>query len=165
MLFASCMSLNIQTYLSQQKKRHTRISLRGVAAKMTIEIESAGSINEDKEFVKSFVRHIRPWLKYFNRSEITHHDLNRACGIESPHARAGFEIRIQRLKLGLTQKKLADLSNLSQRHVSLIERAKIWPREQTLKQIKQALAACDLQMQPMLPLHPHPSRSQSVYTV
>lgn len=109
---------------------------------------------ERRAITLSFLRQIRPWFKHFTHQSINHNasgvsfnlrDQERKVKqfhtqpITSLAGRIGFEIRMQRLKIGLSQVLLAKAAGIKRPHLSKIERGLHHPFPQTIQKIKNAL--------------------------
>ena len=122
--------------------------------KMTLRIEGRLSLRQRRVIANLLYREISKVFQFFGIAEVHHHDgdvmtwlkeeergtsLRQACDVSTPHGRTGYEIRMKRLELGITQAGLARLSGLERTHISRIEKGHMKPRSETLLKIARCL--------------------------
>ena len=132
----------------------TTLELSGAEMDVQIKLVSKLGKSARRTVVRSFLRQIRPWIEHFNRTDI-HHSENRRVieespegrklkpfqsrSIESPQGALGYEIRMTRLKLGLSQVRLAAELGIQRSHLSDIERGMYYPHLRTRLKLQEAL--------------------------
>ncbi len=132
----------------------TTLYLIGDEADVQIRLLSKTSKKERRAFVRSFLIHMRPWIRYFTQAAVTHSGrgiiteksferkkivIDQSRSVASPSGAIGYEIRIARLKLGLSQTEVAKHLGISRSHLSDLERGKYSPNKNTRKIIEQML--------------------------
>lgn len=110
---------------------------------------------ERRAIVRSFLGQIKPWIRLFTRSTIDHSSSgyirrrrSHERGVSTFESRpistlkgqVGFEIRMQRLKFGLSQAELAAILNVRRSHLSDIERGLHLPRPRIRAALEKALS-------------------------
>lgn len=100
----------------------------------------------------NWITHPDGYWANIERDEGREIPLNRAASFETDEARFGFEIRMRRLKAGLSQRELARRAGLDHSHLSLLERGRCRMRESTFARIHNALK--DVESRPAKPGKP-----------
>jgi DNA-binding XRE family transcriptional regulator len=133
----------------------TKLELIGKEFDLELKILSRQGKQERRALIKSFLRQIKPWLQYFKEGAIDHPDCtiirnqraksrgakaDQGQPIDTPAGALGYEIRMKRLKLGLSQSELAKQLQISRPHLSGLERGLHIPHEKTWKTIKNFLS-------------------------
>lgn len=124
----------------------TTLELRGPDFDLELKLLSRLGKRERRTIVRGFLRQIKPWLKYFKSGAIDHPNcaiirstraihrgisLDDAPSLENPKGALGYEIRMRRLRLGLSQTELAQRFQISRPHLSAIERGHHVPHPKT----------------------------------
>ena len=149
------MSHNIKKVLPIIEGRTSILELSGSVAHLTLRIQSRMAPKQRRMIAVTFLKQIRPWLSYFQGAKLTHlgegylpnfaRDQNQALllrqfpGIQTSESQFGFEVRMQRLKMGLSQEKLAAMIKTSPCRISLIERGMVQMRKSTMQKIQRVL--------------------------
>lgn len=124
----------------------TALELRGKEFDLELKLVSRLGKRERRTIIRAFLRHIKPWLFHLRDGAIDHPD----CAIirntrtwrrgiptdpgkpfDDPRAKLGYEIRMKRLRMGLTQTELAAQLDISRPHLSAIEKGHFTPRSKT----------------------------------
>ncbi len=95
-----------------------------------VKILSKADRRSQRVVIRSFLRQIRPWLESFDDPGIRRPELG------TPVAQPGFEIRMQRLKMGLSQAQFAILLDVGRAHLSKIELGIHRPSHRTLEKLE-----------------------------
>jgi DNA-binding XRE family transcriptional regulator len=142
----------------RQDYRMTTLELAGPENELQVRFISNLSKQERRAFLRGFLGEIRPWLHYFQTAAIDHSAdgsirdrRNQKRGVSlfqkalkqedvlNPVTVAiGYEIKMQRLELGVTQKRFAATAGFRQSHLSDIERGIYSPNANTRKKIATA---------------------------
>ena len=141
---------------SGRPTRVTRVRLTSAHAEIRFEIAERFTTRQRRAVVNSLLRHMKPWLKFFEVGRSTHEEeklpnFAREESRMSPWLEGekdgtpieahslGLLIRLKRTGIGMTQQELADQSGLSRWQVVQIEMGRMSPRESTLKSLMQTL--------------------------
>jgi len=132
----------------------TTLSLRGPDSEIELRIVSRASRRERRNFVRTFLIQIRPWLERFRDPEISHSgrgpvpgrrvgrdtiNLFQSASMATLSGSAGYVIRKKRIELGLTQTELAQGIGIHRSHLSDIERGIHLPHPKTRLALEKAL--------------------------
>jgi len=130
----------------------SELVLRESDCTIRIKINCRYSPKMRRAFLLSFFKMIRPGLNYFesyfrheehlasfNRDKKFPLSILRSPDIITNHGKFGLEVRVQRLKLKLTQLQLAQLIKTSRCRISLIERGLSVPQPKTYEKIAKIL--------------------------
>lgn len=116
----------------------------------------SGQINlhQRRTLLLLIFRHFKKFFRNINHAYFEHHDgnpyswvaaekrgvsLRQALSIHDIRGQLGFYIRMQRLKLGLSQKKLAQAIGVSRPHLSELEHGKHTPHPLTIHSLAHTL--------------------------
>jgi DNA-binding XRE family transcriptional regulator len=124
----------------------TTLELRGRDFDLELKLVSRLGKKERRTIVRGFLRQIKPWLFHLREGAIDHPDcaiirssrarrrgisIDQGLPFDDPRAKLGYEIRMKRLRMGLTQSELAAQLDISRPHLSAIERGHFTPRAKT----------------------------------
>ena len=139
----------------QLHEKVTSIFVVGPMGNVHIRINSRLSTRQRRTIAYSLFRQIKPWIKLFRHTSIMHGEELwwNFPRFEKPQAYVppgkpvtdksgfvGFQIRMLRLELGLSQTSLANQCFINRAHLSEIERGLCAVRESTMAKITDALA-------------------------
>jgi hypothetical protein len=143
----------IQKRSPPSKEVHSRrssVEVGGPLGLIRITFDSRLSPRLRRAIIRGFFRHNKAWLRYFRSIAFQHWEhvnidphhaekrglpLFKGKNFDHPAGRLGFEIRLRRLNLGLTQAELARRTRMVASHISLIERGLVDVRETTYKRL------------------------------
>lgn len=126
---------------------------------LQIRLVSKLSKRERRTLARSLFTQIKPWMKTITRASIGHasHGLIidqrnqqrivralQSRSIDTPTGRFGFDIRMQRLKLGLSQDEFASKLGINRSHLSRIERGLHLPRTKLQSELTEALKGLEM---------------------
>lgn len=132
----------------------TTLELAGPDSELQLKFLSRLGKRERRAVVRSSLVQIRPWIQHFTEAAVDHSGDGlirdrRATrrGVKVPHSntvsslpgKLGFEIRMKRLELGLTQSQLAQMAGIRRSHLSDLERGIYLPNFGTWTEITRAL--------------------------
>jgi DNA-binding transcriptional regulator YiaG len=134
------------------------LEIRDPETTVEIKVLSLLGKRERRALLRVLFRQIRPYLKDQLGTTLDHspdgnirNERNRQRGLQEfsrainpAEERLGFEIRMKRLKLGLTQAQLAARLGLRRSHLSELERGLHRPRPQTRERITDFLISADV---------------------
>jgi DNA-binding XRE family transcriptional regulator len=124
----------------------TTLELQSKDFDLELKLVSRLSKRERRAIIRGFLRHIKPWLAHLRDGAIDHPNcaiirstrarqrgISKDQGLlfDDPRAKLGYEIRMKRLRMGLTQKDLATKLKISRPHLSSMERGQFTPRAKT----------------------------------
>ena len=124
----------------------TTLELSGPDSDLHLKLLSKLSKRERRALIRTFLVQIKPWLRHFTRAAIDHADdglirRRRATqrGISVPDCEkitslsgiVGYEIRKNRLKLGISQSEVAHRLGMHRTHLSDLERGVHLPNSRT----------------------------------
>jgi DNA-binding XRE family transcriptional regulator len=139
----------IQKRSSPSKVDHQRrssVEVSGPLGLIRVRFDSALSPQLRRAIIRGFFRHNREWLRYFKSIAFKHTEhvnvdphhaekrglpLFQSENFNHPAGRLGFEIRLRRLNLGLTQAELSRRTGIPQSYISQIERGIVAIRADT----------------------------------
>ena len=140
---------------SMQIRPHTtRLEFRWCNANVRIDVESNSSHRARRTILLMFYRKIEKQLEKASYVRLFHLDKPRWHGVaeinrvislhQVPQGRTntdlmGFEIRMRRLELGMTQTDLAVAAQISRSHISRIEKGHLKASSMTLRHLCKAL--------------------------
>jgi hypothetical protein len=136
--------------------RRSSVEIAGALGFIRVTFDSRLSPQLRRAIIRGFFRHNKSWLRYFRSIAFNHMEhvnidphhaakrglpLFKSKNFDHPAGRVGFEIRLRRLNLGLTQAQLARRTGIVASHISLIERGLVDVRETTYKRLWDATQA------------------------
>jgi DNA-binding XRE family transcriptional regulator len=137
------------TVPGRYRKRRLVLRIDGPIANIRLEIQSRLSTRHNRAIVLSFLRDLKPWFRYFKTAstDLKRHRRDRSRRVQifdasrfsTPEGHLGFEIRMQRLDYGLTQRQLAEKAGIAASQLSELERGRCKARDRTLLAITRAL--------------------------
>jgi DNA-binding XRE family transcriptional regulator len=154
---ASCISSCMFSQIRVRRQKDfglTTLELRGRDNEVQIKLISRLGMRERRDFVRSFLAQIRPWIRYFHEPIIDHSDRGavrerpvgrwkvatfRSSPVSTLPGAFGFEIRNRRRELGLTQAECARRLEIQRTHLSEIERGIHLPNAGTRGRIDEVL--------------------------
>lgn len=117
----------------------TTLELSGPDMAMELKLVSRQLPRERRAVVRQFFQQLKPLLKHFDRRVVDHspggvrrlRNLERGVDAFSSgkHETLGFEIRMKRLSLGLSQEQFAKQIGIQRSHLSDLERGLCHPRK------------------------------------
>lgn len=114
--------------------RLSTLELTGPELTLEIKFLSQMSVAETRTIARGLLSALRPWLHYFKHTGFTNDSRGVARGLTksispaNPTSHLGFEIRMKRLKLGLSQTEFAEKMGITRSHLSDLERGLYAPR-------------------------------------
>lgn len=135
-------------------RKYTRIVVSNAEATVTIEVRSNLPPRDRRTIGITFLRLLSPFLRYFSTAEVFYSEdrsldtwrtlargvrIFRSASPDSETGRMGFEIRMARLKYAWSQTDLAAKANLSQFHISRLERGLCHPNASTIAILERVL--------------------------
>src|SRR5206468_12110226 len=109
----------------------------GPVAVLDLRIKSRLNSRQRRLIGVTLMRALSPWLRYFSEYTV---DMDRPrLPRERTVSQNGFEIRMRRLKAGLTQAELASLTGIHTSSLCAIESGTSQPHRSTLQRIEAAL--------------------------
>lgn len=144
-----------------ETRRGTEMVVECTNFELKVEVRGSVSQRERRAVLLATFRRISPLFKLMDFEEpvyeegwIVHRDggwenafrdrrkgvrLRQAVRSRTPEQKLGFEIRMRRLKLGLSQVSLARSANINRSHLSQIERGQCRVKLETLRRIESQL--------------------------
>ena len=150
----------------------TQLDLSNPEFDLEIKVVTHRGKRERRALLLSFFRQIRPWLKHVTHVACDHTSdgiirsakyrnnhvgMVKTASLSSLSGAVGYEIKMQRLKLGLTQAAVARAIGIQRTHLSDIERGIHLPRPETRAALGRVLQAnfwsdeSDIQTFPLSP--------------